>query len=164
MTLTEQELDELERLEKEAFRAPWTYANFEVECDTCNAGEDCGNPECDGSHVPCTQIESPDEYPDGQVVAQFQVPGISTLADRNGALIVALRNAAPSLLSQAREAARLREENARLRLVVETADSSVQVLYMLLRTLDRAMSQEAYNLAQDALRNWHAALAKEPKL
>jgi hypothetical protein len=95
-------IDELERLEREAFCAPWTYSEWMVECDNHDSIDDCKNPECDGSDAPCTTIESPEEYPDGQIVAQFHVPGLQCLADKNGALIVALRNAAPSLLRLAR--------------------------------------------------------------
>jgi hypothetical protein len=93
-------LEPLRALEasKGVFRAPWTYDRWEIECEHHESVGDCDNPECDGAHVPCTTIESPDEYPDGQVVAQFQVPGLSTFADANGALIVALRNALPELL------------------------------------------------------------------
>ena len=105
--LTGEELDEIARLEKEAFRAPWTYAEWQIECSACEGGtstEDgsCPNPECDGETMPSTAIESPEEYPNGQLVAQFSVPGLSCLADKNGALIVALRNACPALLESAR--------------------------------------------------------------
>lgn len=104
------DLDELERLEKAAFRAPWKYSRWVVECETCTSGEgdECADPNCDGEETECVTIESPDEYPSGQVVAQIDgkgisVPGILDLADRNGELIVALRNAAPALIAAARE-------------------------------------------------------------
>lgn len=97
------DLEELEALESRAFRAPWTYSKWDIECPTCESEGDCNNPECDGAHAPCTTIESPDEYPNRQIVAQFTVPGLSELADRNGAFIVALRNAFPELLAAARE-------------------------------------------------------------
>lgn len=99
--MTPTDLAEIERLEREAFRAPWTYSEWEVECP-CDGDPGCANKECDGAHVPCTTIESPDEYPGGQVVAQFQVPGLSCLADKNGELIVALRNHAAALITLAR--------------------------------------------------------------
>src|SRR4029079_13229885 len=91
------DLDELERLDREAFRAPWTYDRWEVECSACDGGADepedgCPNPDCDGTNAPIVAIESPEEYPDGQLVAQISVPGLLSLADKNGALIVALRN------------------------------------------------------------------------
>ncbi len=106
--MTPAELAELERLEKAAFRAPWRYGEFRVEC-SCDGDPDCSNRECDGDTKPCTVVESPDEYPDGQTVAEITVPGLSMFADRNGAFIVALRNAAPSLIAAARENATLRQ-------------------------------------------------------
>jgi hypothetical protein len=108
-------IKELRELEAKAFRAPWAYDAWEIECPTCKNGDECANPECDGDAIPCTMIESPEEYPDGQTVALVTVPGLSSLADANGAFIVALRNAATELLDAAEERDRLRAENERLR-------------------------------------------------
>ena len=110
--ITPEAIAELERLHAEAFRAPWTYARWEVECGACEGGTNepetgCTDPDCDGAHVPIVQVDSPDEYPNGQTVAQISVPGLLCLADKNGALIAGMRNALPSLLSAARDRAEL---------------------------------------------------------
>lgn len=99
------DLEKLAELHKQAFRAPWTYDRWEVECEACDGGSDvpesgCPDPDCDGTHAPLTCIESPEEYPDGQVVAQFKVPGLLSLADKNGALIVELRNQCAALIAE----------------------------------------------------------------
>lgn len=110
--LTPAELDDLERLHREAFRAPWVSRTFEIECP-CPNGEDCGD-----SHT-CEEVEAPEEYPadsehpaepgHGQCVVQIDVPGLEQFARSNGQLIAAARNALPRLIAAAREAERLRE-------------------------------------------------------
>jgi len=102
MSLTRQQLLHGKKLLEESFRCPWHYKQYEIECGTCAGGTtgvcngkeyvECPNPECDGSHVPCTFVESPTEYPDGQVVATIDVPGFSDLAEKNGECICWLRN------------------------------------------------------------------------
>ena len=61
-------------------------------------------------------VLAPDEYPNDpespQVVAQIDVPGLEMFAARNGAFIVAARNALPALIQEVR---RLRDENAMFR-------------------------------------------------
>ena len=99
--LTEDELAELERLHEAAYCAPWTYEDWAIDCPAIGSGDECGY-----EHNVAT-VTSPDEYPDGQVVAQIDVPGLKVFADRNGALIVAARNALPKLIAEVR---RLREE------------------------------------------------------
>lgn len=42
--------------------------------------------------MPCTFVEAPTEYPDGQVVTTIDVPGFSDLAEKNGECICWLRN------------------------------------------------------------------------
>ena len=98
MKLTREELARGKKLLQESFRCPWHYKQYEIECSTCEGGTtsvcngkefvECPNPECDGLHTPCTFIESPDEYPADserpQVVATIDVPGLSTLAEKNG--------------------------------------------------------------------------------
>ncbi len=119
--LTAETIEELERLEREAFRAPWTYDRWEVECDACSDGEpECSNTDCNGEEYPLVAIESPEEYPGGQLVAQITVPGLLCLADKNGAFLVALRNAAPALIASARLAA---ERGERIRGLAEAAES-----------------------------------------
>jgi len=101
--LTAETIAELERLEREAFRAPWTYDRWEVECDACCGGEaECSNTDCNGEEYPLVAVESPEEYPGGQLVAQITVPGLLCLADKNGELIAKMRNALPALLAQAK--------------------------------------------------------------
>lgn len=106
--MTEAELDELKKKHEAAFRPPWTYSRWEIECEACGAGTntpesgECANPDCDGTHAPIVAVESPEEYPDGQLVAQISVPGILSLADANGASITALHNAFPDLERLAR--------------------------------------------------------------
>jgi len=101
--LTPEDLAHGRALIEEAFRAPWTYSRWEIDCDACSADGDCSNPECDGVSVPSTTIEALEEYPSppGQIVAQFSVPGISSLADSNGAAICWLRNHAELLIAAA---------------------------------------------------------------
>jgi len=98
--LTEAELAELERMDRAAFRAPWTYESWEIDCPEIYGGDECGY-----EHNIATVI-APDEYPNDpnrpQVVAQIDVPGIDVLAHRNGALIAAARNALPRLLAELR--------------------------------------------------------------
>jgi len=104
--LTDAELAELERLEKEAaWPAPWRAHTFEIECP-CPNGEDCGD-----MHS-CEEVEAPEAYPaspeapadlgDGQCVVQIDVPGLESLAGPNAAFIAASRNALPRLLSEVR--------------------------------------------------------------
>jgi len=108
MSLTREQLLHGKKLLEESFLCPWYYKQYEIECGTCAGGTtsvcngkeyvECPNPECDGSHVPCTFVESPKEYPDGQVVATIDVPGFSDLAEKNGECICWLRNNATTLI------------------------------------------------------------------
>ena len=110
MSITEEQLAELERLEREAFCGPWTYENWEIDCPAIGSGDECGY-----EHNVATVL-APDEYPNDpespQVVAQIDVPGLEMFAARNGAFIVAARNALPALIQEVR---RLRDENAMFR-------------------------------------------------
>jgi hypothetical protein len=104
--LTEAELSELERLEREAaWPAPWVAHTFEVDCP-CPNGEHCGD-----SHT-CEEVEAPEAYPasaqdpaptgEGQCVVQISVPGLESLAGPNAQFIAAARNALPKLLRELR--------------------------------------------------------------
>lgn len=95
-------LKRLRELLGAAFRTPWTYENWEINCPQIDEGTECGY----GHNL--TTILSPTEYPDGQVIAQIDVPGIERFADANGALIVAAVNALPALLDVAEAAEALR--------------------------------------------------------
>jgi hypothetical protein len=126
-------LDELERLEREAFRAPWTYDQWEVECSACEGGTNepesgCTNPDCDGADAPIIAVESPEEYPDGQVVAQISVPGLLCLADKNGALIAKMRNALPALLHSAKALAAERAKVAELTSAFDIDEKAIEEL------------------------------------
>lgn len=131
----ELDLDELGRLEREAFRAPWTYDQWEVECSACEGGTNepetgCPNPDCNGANAPIVAVEAPEEYPNGQLVAQISVPGLLSLADKNGAMIAQLRNAAPELLRRASQLAAveafLREHGEHLRAAAEFTAAGIE--------------------------------------
>jgi hypothetical protein len=107
-TLTPAELDELAALEAKAFCAPWVARSFEIECP-CPNGQHCGD-----SHT-CEEVNAPEEYPwssdapadpdaenAGQCIVQIDVPGLEDFAKANAALIAAMRNKLPALLSMAR--------------------------------------------------------------
>jgi hypothetical protein len=116
--LTREELAHGRALLEAAFGGPWRYTEFEIECSTCEGGTtsvcdgkkfvECMNPECDGTHAPCTFVEAPEQYPGeseeyrAQVVATIDVPGLSCLAEKNGEAICWLRNNAEALI-EARE-------------------------------------------------------------
>jgi hypothetical protein len=100
--LTDEQIEELARLEREAaWAAPWTVHSFEIECP-CPNGEDCGN-----LHA-CDEVEAREAYPfspddpadegEGQCVVQIAVPGLESLAGPNARFIAAARNALPALL------------------------------------------------------------------
>lgn len=99
--LTDEELSELEELDKSAFRGPWTYEFWEIDCRAIGLGEDCGL-----EHNIATVL-APEEYPNDpdspQVVAQIDVPGLESFAANNGRLIALARNALPRLLREIRE-------------------------------------------------------------
>ncbi len=97
--MTPAQLDELEVKAKAAFRGPWTHETWEVDCHDARREinfEHEGDEECGYSHDVET-IQSPDEYPDGQVVAQIdggadgiiRTPGLEQFAKANGAFIAA---------------------------------------------------------------------------
>lgn len=97
--MTEQELKEIEARANAAFRAPWTYANFEVQCGHLCDDADCSK--CGGDDVfDVVRIESPEEYPDGQVVAD--VPGLEEFAESNGKFIAHAREDVPKLIAEVR--------------------------------------------------------------
>lgn len=113
--LTREELAHGRALLEAAFDGPWRYTEFAIECSTCRGGTtdvcngkefvSCTNPECDGSDAPCTFVEAPEQYPGesdeyrAQVVATIDVPGLSTLAEKNGEAICWLRNNADALIA-----------------------------------------------------------------
>ncbi len=116
--LTREELAHGRALLEAAFTGPWRYKQFEIECGACRAHEqgakgdgvpECTNPECSSNmgdgEVPCTFVEAPECYPNDpdypQVVATIDVPGLSTLAEKNGEAICWLRNEAPLLIEAA---------------------------------------------------------------
>lgn len=98
--LTREELARGRELLQAAFDGPWTYSEWEIECGACAEEEICVNPDCDGAHVPSTTIEALEAYPSppGQVVAQISVPGLQSLADKNGEAICWLRNEGAALI------------------------------------------------------------------
>ncbi len=105
MTLTREELLRGKALIEESFRRPWHYEEFHIDCVTCEGGTtspcngkeftECTNPECDGTHSPATFVMAGDDY----VVATIDVPGVSSVADKNGACICWLRNHATELIA-----------------------------------------------------------------
>jgi len=90
--LTAERLAQLRSLAEKAFKGPWTYTCFEIECgyDGCEVPACQANPEeHEGLPHDVVEIAAPDEYPDGQVVAQINVPGLEQFADANGKYIAA---------------------------------------------------------------------------
>lgn len=90
-----------------AFVGPWTYESWAIDCPRMGEGDECGY-----EHNLATVL-SPD-YPGEQVVAQIDVPGLESLAEANGQLIVAMRNHAERLVAlwEAAEALDLGEMEA----------------------------------------------------
>ena len=131
------DLSALEALHAKAFCAPWTHTTWAVECE--QAEGDCTDSDgdrCDDYHDVET-IESHDEYPNGQAVAQIDhttpgevfVPGLKTLAERNAEFICALRNAAPELLRLARvgqEVEALEDERDELRETILAYEEAIR--------------------------------------
>lgn len=110
--LTREELAHGRALLEAAFEGTWTYQRFEIECSVCREGlggdSECTHPDCDGSHVPATFVEAPECYPASkehpdhespQVVATIEVPGIETLAAKNGECICWMHNNGPALMA-----------------------------------------------------------------
>lgn len=66
------EIEKLRALLEKAFKRPWTYRDFAIDCPGDEHGDVCGD-----SHD-IVEVEAPDAYPDGQCVAQigFSVPGL----------------------------------------------------------------------------------------
>lgn len=97
--MTPAELEAIARRAEAAFKGPWTYDDWQVDC---GAEDHCGE-----THEAMT-IEAPDAYPDGQVVAQVvqtvcDVPGLDSLARRNGDFIAHARTDVPRLVERIRE-------------------------------------------------------------
>lgn len=112
--LTREDLAHGRALINEAFEGVWTYKRFMIECAICegkvDSEEECTNPECEGAGggSPCTFVQAPECYPaskehpdyeDPQVVATIEVPGIGSLADKNGEAICWMKNNAAALLA-----------------------------------------------------------------
>lgn len=107
------DLDELERLEKAAKAAPWwtnaKYSGQELGCSIIAARTDCG--------------PLPGNPTRGQVA--FVTAMLNTEArqcEATAAFIAELRNAAPALISLAREALEMRARMDEARKTVEKAD------------------------------------------
>lgn len=99
--MTESELSEIEARANAAFCAPWTYSHFLIECQHSWDEEESECRTCRGEgEAWITRVESPDEYPDGQVIAE--IPGLETLSDRNGAFIAHARTDVPALVAEVR--------------------------------------------------------------
>lgn len=95
MTLmTDEELKVIEERAAAAFCGPWTYTRFEIECrhDEIHSEDEV------------FRIESPAEYPDGQVVCDVfcDVPGLERFAEPNGKFIAHAREDIPKLLAEVR--------------------------------------------------------------
>ncbi len=109
MTLTRKELARGRKLVEAAFTGPWRYNQWNIECPACEGGTtsttddgSCTHPACDGTEVPATFVEAPQQYPEDeerpQIVAMIEVPGIDTLAEANGEAICWLRNNSTAML------------------------------------------------------------------
>ncbi len=108
--LTRTELARGRKLVEAAFTGPWRYNQWNIECPACEGGTtsttddgSCTHPACDGTEVPATFVEAPQQYPEDekrpQIVAMIEVPGIDTLAEANGECICWLRNNAAELIA-----------------------------------------------------------------
>lgn len=103
--VSEERLEELERLVAGAWEGPWVAHTFEIDCP-CPNGEHCGD-----THS-CEQVEAPEAYPashrhpaapgEGQCVVQIHVPGLESLAGPNARFIAAARTAVPELIAEIR--------------------------------------------------------------
>lgn len=114
------DLDELERLEKAAPAGPWTLTRQDYD---------------DGSVVVCIEASDETRYLSdkaGSFVALTYDPGEADAAF--GRLMVAMRNSAPALIAAAREAVRMKEENARLRATIRKADIGLEELLRFMGT------------------------------
>lgn len=92
--MTDEELKAIEERASAAFKGPWTYTLFEIECqhdDTHDSDE-------------VIRVESPEEYPNGQVVCDVfcEIPGLQKFADANGKFIANAREDIPKLLAEVR--------------------------------------------------------------
>lgn len=99
--MTESELDEIEARANAAFRAPWTYSDFLIACEHefDDEVDDC--PTCHGEgEAEIIRVDSPNEYPDGQVIAE--IPGLERFSERNGAFIAHARTDVPKLVAEVR--------------------------------------------------------------
>lgn len=110
MTITKERLAEIKARCDAAFMAPWTYEDFTVLCDhPYDIDDEDKCPTCHGEgEADVVRIESPNEYPDGQIIAD--VPGLERFAAANGSFIAHARTDVPALLA---EVERLRELMAR---------------------------------------------------
>lgn len=100
--MTDEELAELERLEKAATEAPWCWDNRGEKCNDIQIGTACTEP--DGKLIAGYFDEENVTYLDAVAEA-------TNVADAR--LVVALRNAAPRLLAELR---RLRSTEGAVRL------------------------------------------------
>jgi hypothetical protein len=165
-TLSDEQIDELERLERAAWVAPWVAHTFEIDCP-CPNGEDCGD-----THS-CEQIEAPEAYPsspeepaapgEGQCVVQISVPGLESLAGPTAAFIAAARNALPSLLAEVTAARASRsappaperaeiERLARSYKAMEHPAAQEHALAAVLAAFDRALAAHGESATGDVTR------------
>jgi hypothetical protein len=118
----------------EVFRAPWKASTFELLAEDVNPKALSGvevDEEGDFTEdaVDVARVEAPEEYPDGQVIAD--VYGLEGFARANGALIVALRNEADALLDAAEERDALAEENVRALARVQEMEKALREIHRL---------------------------------
>lgn len=108
--LNRAELAHGRKLVEAAFTGSWRYNQWNIECPACEGGTtsstddgSCTHPMCDGTEMPATFVEAPQQYPESesypQIVATIEVPGIDDLAQANGEAICWLRNNAAELIA-----------------------------------------------------------------
>ncbi len=123
--MTTERIAELRALADACFRGPWTATDWTVDCEG-DPGNNCdgGCTRCDGegTHEQIA-IESPDEYPDGQVVGVIDLVGLQDFARPHAAFIASARTALPELLD---EVERLEAEGARLRDALDRARAALK--------------------------------------
>jgi hypothetical protein len=111
-----------------AFRGPWIAETWEVYCEEAEADcEDVEGERCGGEHDVITLL-APDEYPDGQVVAQIdehdgriRTPGLEGFARANAEHIAAANPGA--ILELLDELERVEGERDAQRIWLDIAES-----------------------------------------
>jgi hypothetical protein len=144
--LTEAEIAELERLESEASSAPWTvelgYGHRHYGQVSCARWDIC-TVNYDDDRRPCESEDGPAQS-----------------AEEDAELIVALRNAAPQLISAARRVAELEREVARQRNFMELV--RIRVADLIMEQFSGESSADAWWIVDQAWKRAEGQTASGP--